>query len=212
MKRLIIFYLLISAASNVRAQDAKAEEILKAVSNKYKSYKTLSAAFNVTVENQKENTRATQSGKIIIKGNQYKLMMQDQDIISDGKTIWTYLKESNEVQISEAAEKGENLSPADIFTIYEKGFRSKFTGEKSEKGKTFQQIELIPEDAKKAYSKVQIKINKADKFITSAKLFSKNGIHLLYTVEKFEPDLAVPDNTFVFEPSKHQGIEVVDLR
>ncbi|MEP7170610.1 MAG: outer membrane lipoprotein carrier protein LolA [Bacteroidota bacterium] len=209
----ILIALFISDIYFVNAQtDPKADEILKAVSAKYKSYKTLSARFKLVIDNEKENTKENQTGNIIIKENKYKLMMDGQDVISDGKTTWTFLKEENEVQINDVTVKKDAVTPTSIFTIYEKGFRSKYIGEKTEDGKIVQQIELIPEDAKKPYFKIQLYINKTDKYVTSAKVLNKNGINVFYAVDKFTPDAPAEDPLFTFDKAKHPGVEVVDLR
>lgn len=199
--------------SSFAQKDVKADEILKAASSKYKSYKSLTVNFNLIIENQKEKTKENQSGNITMKGDKYKLEINGQEVISDGKSIWTFLKEENEVQINDAkSKKDDAISPTTIFTIYEKGFYSKYIGEKKEGKKVIQQIELIPEDVKKPYFKIQLSINKHSKFIESAKILNKSGTHIFYIVEKFNPDVLAPDNLFSFETAKHPGVEVVDLR
>lgn len=55
--------------------------------------------------------------------------MDGQEIYCDGKTMWTYLKDANEVQISNYNPKSSDINPSEIFTVYEKGFLSKFIGE-----------------------------------------------------------------------------------
>src|SRR5256885_1736152 len=80
-------------------QDKKAEDILKGVSTKYNSYKSVKATFVITMENPKDNTKDVQKGTICLKGNKYKLEVAGQDVISDGKTRWTFVKDANEVQI-----------------------------------------------------------------------------------------------------------------
>ncbi len=214
MKKNIFFPVLLLVVFNTAFSqtDPKADEVLKAVSAKYKSYKTLSATFKLVIDNEKEKTKDNQAGKITIKENKYKLEMEGQEVISDGKTIWTFLKEENEVQINDATSKKDAISPSSIFTIYEKGFRTKYIGEKAEAGKTLQQIELVPEDAKKPYFKIQLFINKADKYVTSARVLNRNGINLYYSVDKFSPDAPAEDALFTFDKSKHPGVEVVDLR
>jgi outer membrane lipoprotein-sorting protein len=73
-------------------------------------------------------------------------------------------------------------------------------------------IELVPDDSKKSYFKIQLFINKTDKFITSAKIFEKSGSIITYTVEKLKLDVEAADNMFIFDKSKYPGVEVVDLR
>jgi outer membrane lipoprotein carrier protein len=209
----ILLALLVPGVYSLSGQtDPKADEVLKAVSAKYKSYKTLSASFKLVIDNEKEKTKENQTGNIIIKENKYKLSMDGQEVISDGKTIWTFLKEENEVQINDATTKKDAVTPSSIFTIYEKGFRSKYIGEKTEAGKTVHHIELVPEDTKKPYFKIQLYINKEDKYVTSAKVLNKNGINLFYAVDKFNPDVPADDALFTFDKAKHPGVEVIDLR
>lgn len=193
-------------------KDAKSQEILKAVSAKYKGLKSLSATFKVTIVDQKSNTTQNQTGSMILSGNKYNLTLTGQQIISDGKTSWTYLKDANEVQINDGTTRDDAISPSNIFTIYEKGFNSRFVDEKTVGGKAVQTIDLTPLDKTKPYFKIQLQINKTEKTIAGAKVFNNNGSIMTYTITKYTPDAAVSDAQFMFDVKKHPGIEVVDLR
>ena len=194
------------------SKDPKAQDILKGVSSRYKSMKSLSASFKITTLDQKDKTTNSQAGSLVVKGDKYRLVLKGQEVIGDGKTVWTYIKESNEVQINEASENPDNISPTTIFTIYEKGFSTKYIGEKTEGTKTLQQIELVPDDQKKSYFKIQLFIDKKEKMISSAKIYNKNGTHYTYGIEQFKANPEAPDNLFSFDQSKYPGVEVVDLR
>src|SRR2546426_11874150 len=112
-------------------KDKKAEDILNSVSKKYKSYKSVKATFVITMENAKDKSKDVQNGTICLKGSKYKLNVAGQDVISDGKTRWTYVKESNEVQIDNQKTDENSITPSNLFTMYEKGFLFKFMGEKN---------------------------------------------------------------------------------
>jgi outer membrane lipoprotein carrier protein len=208
----VIAFIAITPTQAQDKKDPKAQEILKGVSAKYKSMKSFAASFKVTTRDQKNNTTDNQTGSLLVKGDKYRLIIKGQEIISDGKTSWTILKESNEVQINEVAEKSDAITPTNIFTIYEKGFSSKFTGEKNVDNILMQQIELVPEDAKKSFFKIQLNINKADKVISSAKIFDKNGTHYTYSIEMFKANAEAPETSFTFDQTKYQGFDVIDLR
>lgn len=192
--------------------DARATEILKGVSAKYRSYKSLQASFKLIRIDQSTKKSENFSGSIMISGTRYNFSMGDQTVMCDGKLTWTYLKESNEVQISEAKSDESSISPTNIFTMYEKGFRTKFISEKKSGNKTIQQIELTPEDQRKSYFKILLSIDKAGKFVSEAKIFEKGGGILTYTIVRFTPNIAVSNDNFVFNKSKFPGVEVVDLR
>lgn len=194
-------------------QDKKAEDILKGVTNKYNSFRSVKATFVITMENPKDNSKDIQKGTICLKGNKYKLEVAGQDVVSDGKTRWTYVKDANEVQIDNLKTDENTITPASIFTMYEKGFLFKFIGEQNEKGMTYQLVELVPLDPKKKnFFKVKLSINKNDKFITSAKLFDKNGTIQTIAVDKLSPDACDDDSIYSFNASKYPGAEVIDLR
>ncbi len=193
-------------------KDAKANQVLKSVSAKYNSLKTISVSFKVTVNDQKRKSSNSQTGSLLVKGDKYLLKLKGQDVISDGKNVWTYLKEANEVQINPVTPDDGSITPKNIFTIYEKGFSSKFTGEKKSGDTVIQQIELVPDDEKKSYFKIQLHVDKQKKYITWAKIFEKNGTHIIYSIESFKENIDAPDSNFTFNASKYPGVEVIDLR
>lgn len=208
----ILIPALLSPALAQNIKDPKATSILKELSTKYNSLKSYSANFKVTTINQQNKTTSTQTGSLTVKGNRYRLTIKGQEVICDGQTVWTYLKESNEVQVNNVSEKSDAITPASIFTIYEKGFSSKYLSEKKEGTKTLQMIELVPDDQKKTYFKIQISIDKERKQLASAKIFDKNGSHYLYSIDKFQPNINTTDAGFTFDEAKYPGVEVIDLR
>lgn len=226
MKKLLILLILtIVSAGYVSAQkDAAAKDILSKVSAKYKMYDVVKTDFVFTLDNQQAGVKETQSGTLIAKSkvNKFKVSIYgaiatskniaEQEIISDGKTQWTYLKKDNEVQVSNADNSGEGLNPAKIFTIYEHGYKYLYTGEKKIGGHIYQEIDLTPEDDKKSFFKVRLEIDKVKKQIYSALIFDKNGNKYTYTLKSFVPNVTVADNVFSFDIKAHKGVEVVDLR
>lgn len=215
MKKILVFCLILSSAvSFAQNQDQKSQQILKAVSSKYKSFKSLKAFFTITMENGQDKKKDIQKGTLYLKGSKYKLEIAGQDVISDGKTRWTFVKDANEVQIDNQKTDDNAISPTTIFTIYEKGWKSTFVGEEKSNGKAVADlIELVPLDPKgKNIFKVKLTISKSDKMITSARVFNKNGNTQTISVDKLLQDGASDETLFTFVSSKYPGAEVVDLR
>jgi outer membrane lipoprotein-sorting protein len=229
MKKLLIFSFLILLAAYSFAQkgaekDATAKAILDKVGEKYRTYDLVKTDFDFTLDNQQAGVKETQSGTLLAKSktNKFKVTVfgpetsskQEvaQEIISDGKTQWTYLKKDNEVQVNNADNSGEGINPARIFTIYEHGYKYIYNGETKIAGKPYQEIDLTPDDINKSFFKVRLWIDKTKKQIYRALIFDKNGNRYTYTVRNFVSNIQVPDNTFSFDPKMHKGVEVVDLR
>lgn len=216
MKKLTAAFLAIGMFSSVAfAQtDPKAKAILAEVSKKYRSYDVVKSDFTFTLDNKQAKVKETQSGTLYVKANanKYKVAMTNQELISNGKVQWTYLKQDKEVQVSNVDPSGEALNPAKIFTIYEKGFKYIYTGEKKVGAKTYQMIDLSPTDIKKSVFKIRLTVDKAAKQISNIVVFEKNGTTYTYNVKTFSPNVKVPESTFAFDAKKYPGVEVVDLR
>lgn len=214
MKALLVatFCLLINASPSWAQNDPKASEILKSVSAKYKSYSTLKATFSLNRLDQKTRKNEKFEGAITLSGAKYTFSLADQQVISDGKTNWTYLKEANEVQVSDQVASDGSITPSNIFTLYEKGFKTKFLGEQAKNGTPAQLIELTPEDTRKNFFKILLTIDKNGKYVKEAKIFEKSGAITTYSILKFTPNATLPADQFTFNKDKYPGAEIVDLR
>ena len=212
-KKLFLIFLLILNSGFLTAQsDKTSQDILKGLSDKYKSFNTVDAEFTYIIESAQDKTNEKQKGKVYLKGNKYKLLIVGQEVYCDGKTIWTYLKDSKEVQITDPSSKADAITPANIFNMYEKGYNSKFIEEKVEGGIAVQTIDLMPTDSKKKFFKVRLTINKNEKLIISSKIFDKNGNKITYSIDSFHHDNPLDDSLFNFNIPGYPGIEVIDLR
>lgn len=199
--------------ANYKEVDPKAKEILDKVSAKNKAYKTIKADFAIILENKKENIKDSKKGFIWIKGNKYKVDLSASTIFFDGKTQWTFIKESNEVNISNPDPKDDNtLNPAKIFSIYENGYKVRFIKEKFEKNRAIYEIELYPKDLKKDFTKISLKIDKDKMQIFSMKRFGKDGTDFYLEIIKTKPNEEMSDNMFVFDKTKFPNVEINDMR
>ena len=201
------------ATLGVHAQvDKKAQTLLDDLSLKYKKCKSIKAQFAYTLENKSNKMKQTQKGVLSLKGNKFKVEVANKEIICDSKTVWTYSSAENEVQINNYNPNENGFNPAQIFTMYEKGFIYKFVEEKLENGKTVAQIELTPTDKNKKFFKVKLFIDKVGKQIIRSSVYDKNGNIYTYEVQNFQADVAVNDSYFTFDPAKHPNCEINDLR
>lgn len=212
-KTLITAIIFFSFTNTINAQfDPKAEELLNAVSKKYEAIKSYKADFTYELENQQAKVNDKFTGEILVKGNKYTLKMGSQEVINNGTTVWTYMKEENEVNISDYAPEEDEISPTKIHLMYKKGFKYMLSEDETLKGIIYNVVELIPENKKKPFFKIKIWISKKDKSILKWKIFEKNGNRYLYSINKFQPNAKLEDNQFAFDKSKYAGIEVIDLR
>lgn len=214
----LLFFITVSvfaqnSSNSLGTSDPEAKKILDAVTAKFKSYNTVKAVFQLQIENSAGKVQGTKKGIAYMKGNQYKLELNDQEIFCNGKNIWTYDKGSNEVQLSKFDPSANSFTPQKIFaSFYDKDFLYKLNGEKKEAGKTLQEIELTPTDKSKAFFKILAYVDKVTKNIFSTRVFEKNGNRYIYSVTTLTPNAKIADDTFVFDAKKYPGVEVIDLQ
>jgi len=188
--------------------DKKASAILDEVSVKTKSFKTIKIDFTYAMDNEKEKIHDKFKGSLLSKGDKYKLTAAGQDVISDGKTVWTYLKDANEVQINSQGGDDDSFTPTKLLSGYNKDFKSKFIEEKGND----QIIELYPLKKGKTFTKVRLTIDKTKKQISKFIIYDRNGSTFSYLVDKFVADQPLADSMFSFNKAEHPGVEVNDMR
>ncbi|WP_410219575.1 LolA family protein [Pedobacter sp.] len=217
MKRIItaLTFIAISCLSiNVFAQkDPAASAILTKVSQKYRSLKSIKANFSLTLNAANGKVMDVKNGVLYaIPGtNKFKVDLGDQQIMSDGKTQWTYIKSSNEVQVSNVDPGSDAINPSKLFTIYEKGFKYIYAGDTKSKSGNLSTIELTPEKNDAKIFKIKLYIKKSND-IAKAEMFEKSGVRYTYNVSSSELNKPISNDMFTFDTKKYKGVEVVDLR
>jgi len=216
MRKFSLVFVLLLIVQWVNAQqDLKARQILEDVSKKTLSYKNISADFIFSMENREMDINEQNEGSLKMNGQKYVVDLPaiGVKVYSDGKTIWNYMKDGNQVTISNAGDQGnEFLNPASVFNIHEKGFLSKLTGEKREGNKNYYQLELTPENQASDFTKIVIKIDKAEMQLSSADFYSNDGNIYGIKIKQLNTDIDLPDSFFVFNATEYRDIEIIDFR
>jgi len=209
---LTFFLSIFGYQSDKQLNDPKAKTLLDAVSKTYKGFSSIEADFSLTTVNPIQNKTTTQSGTVYLKGEKYKIEMGKQEIFCDKQSGWTYLKDINEVQINDYEANKEDITPSNMFTIYQNDFNYMMSGEEGVDKIICSVIDLMPKDKSKPFFKVRIWIDKSAKYIKRMKIFDKNGNLYTYNVTSFNSKANMEDIFFKFDASKHPGVHVEDLR
>lgn len=216
IRNFLLLIFLFAGSSIFAQQDQKAKEILDKVTQTTQSYKSIEANFSFEMENKEQNINEKHTGNVVLKGNKYKVHLTEMglEVYSDGKDVWTYMSEANEVNISAINGQQEDnmMDPSKVFTIYQNGFNYKYIGEENQNGRIIYAIDLIPQSSNNNYSLIRVNIDKAKMSIYSARMQGKDGNTYTVKIDQFKTDKAFDDSFFVFDPKKHPNIEIVDMR
>src|SRR5690606_30791276 len=197
-------------------EDPIAKELLNRVSQRYETYKTIRSDFSLIIKDIGGKSY-TNSGTMLFNKpkKQYRIKLQDQDIISDGKSVWSISSELKEVQVTEADNNSNSIAPNNLFSFYKTGY--KYVSMPNEKiaknGKTetVKVIELSPLDTKTNYFKIKIRVNN-NTHIHDITIFDKSGNRYTYTINTLYVNHNIAKVNFEFNKSQYKDFEMVDLR
>lgn len=210
MKTILFIILFTSQTISLFSQEKNdAKTILDKVSEQTRSYKSIKTDFDFIMENKEVDMREVNQGEIILQNNKYKLTLNGIEIYNNGENQWTYMPDAEEVNISEAVtDEDDFMNPANIFTMYENGFRYKLIGETSS-GKY--QIELTPDEVNN-FSKVTLEIQKESYKIDRAIMNGTDGNTYLIELKNWDVSEKYPETTFKFNAEEHPSVNVIDMR
>lgn len=192
-------------------QDAKAKVVLDKMSTKVKGMSSMKANFTLVATDAKGKTIMNQKGTLQMKGDKYNVALPKQEMICDGKTMWTYMKDNKEVQVAAYNEGEVQISPKKLFpTSYANEYNYTYVGEKSVKGKSVDVVYLTPK-SKKNFKSVTLLVDKAGSLV-SGSVEEGNGGYYTFNLNGIQANAAASDALYTFDKSKYPGVEVIDLR
>jgi outer membrane lipoprotein-sorting protein len=217
MKKItLLFFLFLAVLSSFEAtaqKDPKAKIILDAMSQKFQAMNGFTASFDFTFQDQ-TGSSDRQTGEIAVKGEQYRLKLPEQEIYNDSKTVWTFIQTDDykEVTINDASQMEGELTPSNIYRMYESGYNYKLLGEKQFQGKTAQLVELTAIKSGAPFEKVTLRIEKTTNNLLGWEMYDGQGGVFSYAFTNLKTNVNLPANYFSFDVKQHPGIEVIDLR
>ena len=217
MSTLKTIFLLIVTTNFIFAQnsalDKEADALLKSVSEKYQKFNSAKMDLTLTINLPEIEEDQVSEVKAWFKGDMFKVELLDQMFVSDNVTIWNYLKEYNEVQINDYNEDEAMFSPSMLFDLYSNDYIYRLKEEyKTSSGKLIKVIELTPVDKDQSFFKIDLKVSPADKSIIESKIYERSGMHYVYKINAFTPDLTLEDEFFKFNPEEYDDIDITDAR
>ncbi|MBN2481668.1 MAG: outer membrane lipoprotein carrier protein LolA [Bacteroidales bacterium] len=196
------------------AQDPYAGEVLDRSAAKINNLKSIEADFKLLIEDRKEDLKNVSTGNILIRQDRYKLTSSGNTVFYDGKTMWTYASDVNEVIITEPDPSGEDFlsNPAKIFTGYGRDFKYRYVGATTMNGIRYHEIDLFPKNLNQPYSRIKLFINSETEIPEIISSIGKDGVDYTVNLTNIITGRDVPDETFIFDPAKYRKVEIVDMR
>ena len=191
-------------------KDPEAVRVLEEFSRKAASAPSVKIDFTVDANDTREGEITTVSGSAVILGDSYRVTTDDNVILSDGKAVWNYLPDVNEVTITEPdPEEGSFMArPSLLFSMYEKGYKVRLLEQNAKDWV----IDLYPEDINVSLVRIRLKIGKTLYDLRTAEYRTKDGMTLTLAADKYDLTFRPAPGYFAFNPADYEGVEVIDMR
>lgn len=205
IKNIIVCIALVFAAQAVSAQN-NAEKIIRVMVDQMRSHKNVEMVFNYQISPDGKTLGESEKGHAWLQGEAYKIEMTDQQTISDGKTIWSYLIDDEEVMVSNASEGTDN-TPLKLLTSLDESYVATLSGIDA---KGIATIELA--NPKGQFKRVTMKVDTKKTELKSADIYLEDGNKFIIKVEEMKYDQKLDNKFFTFEEAKHPEVDVIDMR
>lgn len=186
-----------------------AQGLLKKTLDKMSSYKNFKSDLTYSMVNKQNNIHEKKTGTILVEGDKFRIEIMGQIIISDGKDMWTVIKDSKEVMLSTLDPNDpSNVSPTKILEEYS-DYKAKF--ERGQRKRTLKTL-LLTSKKKAAFDKVTIVIDASRFLVKQFSLYDNDGNVFTYDIYNFKANINFPKDTFTYNPREFPGYELEDMR
>ena len=146
------------------------------------------------------------SGTIAIKGKKFNARTTQATVWYDGKTQWTYMKKTNEVNVSNPTQAQQmSMNPYTFINIYKTGYTSTM----KTIGSNYK-VRLVAQNKKRTVQELILTIDKKSYIPSQIKMRQGNTWSTI-TVSNFKAK-SISNSTFVFNSKDFPKAEIVDLR
>ncbi|MCL5021488.1 MAG: outer membrane lipoprotein chaperone LolA [Bacteroidetes bacterium] len=210
-KLTIVFAILMLSALPSFAEPPSAMQIVKNVQDNYNRIEDATIEFTQTVVFPLSKVSRTTSGTLYIKkGNKYRIDTEDKIIVTDGKTSWVYLPQSQQVLIDNFRNDKNTITPEKfLLDVPEDYFAVLLSTNRTSTGNLYV-LRLTPKSDNSFIRAITIEIQDSSWTIKSAVISDMNDTRYTYRVESLKTNTGLPNSEFEFVPPK--GAQVVDLR
>ncbi|MEK7264117.1 MAG: outer membrane lipoprotein carrier protein LolA, partial [Bacteroidota bacterium] len=140
----------------------------------------------------------------------FRIAMEHQTIVTDGKTVWLYSRANNQVLIDYYKDDAQSFSPEKILLRAPDNFYSTFLRKEQFNGDTLALIKLTPKEERSQITSMKIWIDSKDSLMKKVELTDASNNITSYIISSITVNAKVADEMFQYVPDK--TTEVIDLR
>lgn len=191
--------------------DSQADAIIKELLKKFEASKNIKVDFKQKFQWKLTDDYSEQAGTIWLAGKEkFKIITEDQTIISDGITLWTYSKTNNQVIIDKVDHAEDINLPRDILLSYSDLYSARYLKKEKIENKDYHFIELFAKSDEQFIKLIKIWIEEKELILLKIEQIDLNENVNEYILANFILNVPVGANFFKYEAP--DSVEVIDMR
>ncbi len=210
MKFIISLFLVLFLMQTAFTQDV--EDIIEEVQETYDDANDMSATFKRIESFKITGSINETTGNIFIKnGIMYRFESEDQTIVTNGKTVWSYNAITKQLIIDNVRKDSGALLPRDMLFKYPKEYYSTLLNEEKINGVLMYVVKLDPKENVHGYIKsMKIWVDDDDYYIHRIETTDLNDNISKFELKHISVNNGLKDDFFTFKSSEE--MQTVDMR
>jgi len=182
------------------SQDPQASKIIQNMEKVVNDVKTLHVVFEETYEWKLTGETSSIKGELFMQGqSRFKVTTEDQVIVSDGDTLWTYSIPSNRVLVDLVTHSNNALLPNQLLIQYTRDATARLLGEEAISGTSCHKLLFIANQEYAAFPETTVWIDKQKSLPRKIEQKDLNGNRTIYSIQQIDRDTPVPAGLFRFK-------------
>ena len=209
LRRIILPLLLVFTLTTAHA-DEKSAKLIRTLSDKIASGKAYEILFTASMENEFSDV----AGRIVVSGDRYYVHVNDYELFCDGKLLYTYNSNEDEVTIEKPDPNDHSLlsNPSRFFKMDEQDFDNAYKGSVAVGGRTAERVELTPRTKGAGYRSIRLLLDPQSGLPVGIDYDTDGAGTVEIKISKITPDIAVAPDQFTFDKKKDKDVEILDFR
>ncbi len=209
--RMGVIILLAVAAFPLLFASQDAANILEKVRDRYDTVTDAEIRFSENVRFPMTNMVQQLNGTLLVKKkNKYRVETNDQVIVTDGETVWSYSASNNQVIIDHFKQDEQSLTPEKVLVGTPDNFTATVVGEEKVGAYQTTVLKLVPKDEQSFIRSLRLWVDEKEWMIRQVEIIDVSEKQTTYSVLQVHTNTGLQDSRFVYKIPK--GTEVVDLR
>jgi len=206
-----LIVLAIVASWSLCAAGETAQDILEKVRKKYDSISDAELKFSQKTKFELSRVEQNVKGILFLKKtNKYRVETDDQTIVTNGETVWSYTASNKQVLIDHFKMDENAMSPERVLAGAPNDFMSTLLGtEKLGKAEVVV-LRLAPSNDQSLVKTMKLWVDNSTWLIKKVEIADVNGKQTEYMVTEVKTNMGLQDSYFTYQLP--EGTEVVDLR